>query len=163
MRVLFFLLMFVPLTAAAQGDLEAERTSLKGIPAFAVGITLEGPQHLVESDVLRSDVLLHRILNRLNRAGLSVERVTPGAPGSTPHLHIHLNMLELDGGIVPFAISADFYQDVRLATARREMSAVTWDESVLGLVSQDLLQTIPESVDGLVDQFVDDYLAANQR
>lgn len=163
MRLVIFLLMLIPYAAVAQGDLDAERASLKGIPSFAADITLEGPRHLVSSDLLRSEVLLHRVVHRLREAGLEVERVTAGAPNPPPHLHVHVNMLELDGGLVPFAISADFFQDVRLATGRREMSAITWDESVLGLVSRDLLSTIPQSLDALVDQFAEDYLSANER
>lgn len=163
MRLVIFLLMIIPCAAAAQGDLDAERASLRGIHSFAAEITLEGPGHLVGSHLLRSEVLLHRVIHRLRDAGLEVERVPHGAPNPPPHLHIHLNMLELDGGLVPFAISADFFQDVRLATSRQDMSAITWDESVLGLVTRDLLPTIPQSLDTLIDQFAEDYLSANER
>ncbi len=163
MRALFFLLMFVPLTAAAQGGLDAERSSLNGIRSFEADITIEGPRHLVQSDVLQSEVLLHRVVSRLRNAGLEVARATPGSSETPPSLQVHVNLLEVGAGLVPFTVSAGFYQDVRLAAGGREMSAITWDESVLGVVSQNLIQTIAESIDGLVDQFVEDYLAANRR
>lgn len=164
-RLLFSLALIVCLPAAvlAQGDLQAERSSLADLTAIATDITVEGPAHLADSDLLRTDVLLHRIVHRIREAGIDVERISPGTAERPPHLHIHLNLLELDRGLVPFSISADFYQDVRLARNRTEMSAITWDESVLGLVTRDLLSAIPESVDNLVDQFAADFLAANRR
>ncbi len=163
MRTFLLLLLLIPVSALAQGDVGAERASLEGVGSFAADITVEGPRHLVESDVLRSDVILHRIVHRIREFGLEVNRIPPGDPHQPPHLHVHVNMLELDRGLVPFSVSAEFYQDVRLMNGRRDMAAITWQESVLGFVSRDLLATIPESVDGLVDQFVEDYLTANNR
>lgn len=163
MRTLLCLLILVPLSAFAQGDVETERASLNGVESFAADITVEGPRHLVESDVLRSDVVLHRIVHRLRESGLTVERAVPGASYPPPLLHVHVNMLELDRGLVPFSVAAEFFQNVRLVDGRREMAAITWHESVLGLVSPDLVSSIPKSVDALVTQFIDDYHAANER
>ena len=165
MRALILWLMCIPftvLTALAQGDLAAERASLKGIESFAADVTIEGPRHLTESDVLRAEVILHRVVNRIRDAGLDVERRAPEVRNHPANLHVHINMMEVDRGLVPFSISADFYQNVRLQGSGREMSAISWHERVLGLVSLDLLAAISESVDALVDQFVDDYRSANE-
>ena len=165
MRALILWLMCVPFTAFAafaQGDLDAERASLKGIGSFGADVTIEGPRHLTESDVLRAEVILHRIVNRVRDGGLEVERSGPDARDQPANLHVHINMMEVDRGLVPFSISADFYQDVRLAGSGREMAAISWHERVLGLVSRDLLTAVSESVDALVDQFIDDYRAANK-
>ena len=165
MRALILWLMCIPFTAFpafAQGNLEAERTSLKGIGSFAADVTIEGPRHLTEVDVLRAEVILHRVVNRLRDAGLEVERSAPDVRDHPANLHVHINMMEVDRGLVPFSISADVYQNVRLVRNSDEMAAISWHERVLGLVSSNLLTAISESVDALVDQFVDDYRAANE-
>ncbi len=155
---LLILALFVAGNVRAQGDLVDERESLKGIESFSVDVTIEGPDHLVSADEVRRDVIAHRILHRLQEAGLRVQQ----ADDAVPNLHVHLNMLELDRGLIPFAISAGFYQQVRVLDNGSEMAAGTWRESVLGLVSLELLSTIPQSVDNLVDQFIKDYRLTNE-
>lgn len=162
MRVVIFLLMLLPLAVAAQPDLSAQRASLERIGPITTDITVEGPRHLVESDDLRTEVLLHRIVHRIRESGIDVQRDARSATDKSPLLHIHVNLLDLEGGLVPFSVSAEFFQNVRLTHSGREMAAVTWSESVLGLVSPDLVANIPKSVDGLVDQFIDDVAAANE-
>ncbi len=160
--LLSVLLLAMCVTAArAQGDLTAERASLRGIETFVVDVTIEGPEHLARSDQLRTDVVVHRVVSRLRNAGLRVQDAAPERNG-VPNLHVHVNLLELEGGLIPFSIDADFYQQVRLQLSGREMASSTWDESVLGLVSGGLVETIPRSVDSLVDQFIDDYRSANE-
>lgn len=146
--------------ARSQGDLPSKMASLQGIDSFVVDVTLEGPGHLVQSDPLRSEVVSHRIVNRLREAGLGVQRVRTEQTRE-PNFHIHINVLQLEGGLIPFSIDAGFYQEVRLASSGRSMAAPTWGESVLGMVSADLVGTIPQSVDSLVDQFIEDFQAVN--
>jgi len=153
-------------SAFAQGDLAAERESLRGIESFVVDVTVEGPQHLVNSDQIRRDLVAQRIVHRLQNAGLPVRETSNSGDRDSnlhrdAHLHIHVNMLELDRGLIPFAVTLGFYQDVRILESESEMSSATWQESVLGLVSGDLLDTIPQSIDSLVDQFIDDFGTVN--
>lgn len=163
-RCVLSILILVVLSASdtrAQGDLETQRASLRGIDEFFVDVTVEGPEHLVESDQLRRDVVAYRIVHRIREGGLPVQQA-PRGRDMLPNLHIHVNMLEVDRGLIPFAVAAGFYQQVRVLDNEREMSAATWTESVLGLVSGDLLATIPQSVDTLVDQFIEDFGSANE-
>jgi len=165
-RCVLSILILVALSASdalAQGDLGAQRASLRGINEFFVDVTVEGPEHLVESDQFRRDVVAYRIVHRIREAGLPVQQAARDRDRNMlPNLHIHVNMLEVDQGIIPFAVAAGFYQQVRVLDNEREMAAATWTESVLGLVSGDLLATIPQSVDTLVDQFIEDFGSANE-
>lgn len=154
--ILVCLLLAVPVRA--QGNLEAERQSLAGIASFGVQTTVEGPRHLAESDQLTSRVLTEGITAQLRDAGLPVT----SRPGASAFVHLHLNMMSLENRLVPFSAELGFLQDVRLRRNGSELSAVTWNESVLGLVSYDLLNTISSSVSELVDQFARDFEAANR-
>lgn len=139
--------------AYAQGDLEAERASLRGISDFDVRITVEAPLNLAGSDALDSDALLEQAAGGLREAGLPVV----SRQDAEVFLHVHVNTMALENGLVPFAVEADFYQPVRLQRGGGTMSAATWSESVLGLVTRDRLEVIGESVDQLIDQFVRDF------
>ena len=141
--------------AYAQGDLEAERASLRGISNFDIRITVEAPLNLSGSDALDSDALVEQVTGGLRAAGLPVV----SRRDAEVFLHVHVNTMALENGLIPFAIEADFYQPVRLQRSGGTLSAATWSESVLGLVTVDRLEVIGESVDQLIDQFVRDFQA----
>ena len=152
-----FGLLFAASQAFAQGDLEAERRSLRGISSFYVDVTIEGPKHLTESASLSTSGLIERVSQRLSADGLPVR-----FRSAVPHLHVHVNMMEVESGLVPFAINAEFYQDARLEASRTTATVQTWDEGVIGLVSPDRMQLVNESIDALVSQFAADFAAANR-
>jgi hypothetical protein len=155
--LLAVLLMLPGLPAFAQGDLQAERASLRGITSFYVDVTVEGPKQLVASESLVAATLIQRVEKHLAGAGLPVRPRVEG-----PHLHLHVNMMEVEGGLLPFSLNAHFYQPVRLERNREIIAAATWDEGVVGLVSQDRIPLILESLNSLVDQFASDFGTANR-
>jgi hypothetical protein len=144
-------------SVSAQGDLEGARRSLAGVERFEVVATVEGPEHLAMSETLRSETLVRTVRGRLLEAGLPVGTLE----GLRPNLHIHLNMMQLQNGLIAFSIEADFFQDVLLARNRRQAGAATWNESVVGFVSHDMTSTIAESVLRLAGQFVRDFRTVN--
>ena len=144
--------------ARAQGNLPSERASLSGVGSFGVQTTVEGPSQLAESDLLAAEVLAERITERLRKSGLPITSQSV----DKARIHLHLNMMELENGLVPFSAELHFMQAARLRRSGHDMSVVTWNESVLGLVSYDLLTTIASSVDELVDQFARDFESANR-
>lgn len=144
--------------AHAQVSLEAERSSLEGVSSFGLRLTVEAPRPLSGSDALATAGLAEDVIEQLRAAGLPI---TSGEDAQI-YLHMHVNTMSLENGLVPFAIEADFYQPVRLRTnAGGETTAATWSESVLGLVTLDRLPTIAGSVEQLVDQFIRDFEAVN--
>lgn len=149
------MLLLAVTAARAQGNLPAERSSLAGISSFIVEVTVEGPTSLAES--LGQSTLTHRVQERLRERGMPI--VSTG--GDHPKLNIHLNLMELGNGLIPFSIEVGFYQSVLLARNRDRMDAETWSESVVGLVSPDRIRLIEESVDGLIEQFAQDFEATN--
>lgn len=144
--------------AHAQADLEAERNSLEGVTSFALRLTVEAPRELSGSGALSTAALAESVIEQLRAAGLPVT----SREDAQSYLHVHVNTMSLENGLVPFAIEANFYQPVRLQTsAGGETTAATWGESVLGLVTRDRLPTIAGSVEQLVDQFARDFEIVN--
>ncbi|MEX0600191.1 MAG: hypothetical protein WD205_06090 [Rhodothermales bacterium] len=144
-------------TSRAQGDREGARGSLAGVSAFSVDATVEGPAHLAESDLLRVGVLIAAASERLREMDLPLA----AASEELPNLHIHLNKMQVQTGLIAFSVELDFFQSVRLVDRRVSVDAITWNESVVGLVSHDRTSIIAESVLGLIDQFADDFLTVN--
>jgi len=104
------------------------------------------------------------VLDRLVEAGLPAVPPSPAAPeGSAPYLYVHLNTMELEQGLVPFAISVQLFQPARLQRdSNRTVSAITWEHSVVGLVSRDLLPSVGTAVMNLLETFIDDYRAVHR-
>lgn len=144
-------------TSHAQGNREDARESLVGVSAFSVDATVEGPAHLAASDLLRVGVLIATASERLGEMDLPLAAVSE----DVPNLHIHLNMMQVQTGLIAFSVELDFFQGVQLADRRASIDAITWNESVVGLVSHDRVSIIAESVLGLIDQFADDFLTVN--
>lgn len=143
--------------AFGQGDRTGERQSLADVSAFSVAATVEGPEHLASSEALHTESLVRAARDRLKADDLPVT----AARASMPDLHIHLNMMQIQNGLIAFSVELDFFQEVALTRNQQQVRAVTWNESVVGLVSQDLTSSIAKSVLSLIDQFADDFRAVN--
>ena len=78
-----------------------------------------------------------------------------------PYLYVHVNMIDMDGGLVPFAINTQFYQEVEVRRQRDQLMASTWDTGLVGLVSYDNLDMIADAAVGSVTNFIDDYHSSN--
>lgn len=156
--VIFVLLAVLAASSAhAQGDREGERRSLAGVAAFSIDATVEGPEHLADAEMVRIGTLVRAAQQRLQDAALPVDASREG----TPNLHIHLNMMQLENGLIAFSVEVDFFQEALLARNRARTSAITWNESVVGFVSPDMMSTIAESALRLVDLFAQDFRTIN--
>ena len=68
----------------------------------------------------------------------------------------------MDNGLIPFAVSLQFLQTVRLSRERTvPTTACTWESATVGLVSPDNVAIIAEATLDLIDEFVRDLRAAN--
>ncbi len=157
----FFLL---PTIALAQMGTEQSRRSLTDIKGFYVQVDVEGSVGLTSDEQLNASAINQRVKNRLRAAGLNVLEPTEVLDQPTePYLYVHINMMELDGGMVPFATNLQFFQRVALPDRRRKQSliACTWDTGVVGLVYFNSLNLIPESTEELVNEFIADFQVVN--
>ena len=158
------LLALLPTVAAnAQIDTEASRQALQQIRGFYLHVDVEGSLGLTQDDALNVRTIRSRVKQRLEDAGLNVLENLEGIDqANEPYLYVHVNMLEVERGLVPFAVNTQFYQRVELPRRpRQSLVAATWDTGLVGLVSYDNLDLIADSAVGSVTNFISDYQQVN--
>lgn len=161
----FALLIALPFTLFAQNEIERERISLQGLQEFGFSANIQGSRTVAESEHLTPSVIRQLAIDRLIEANInyiSDEEVRSSA--DVPFLHMHINTMQLENGLVPFSIQLRMYQPVRLPLNRDlQTSASTWETGMVGIVSHDQLQIINFAAEELVSDFIEDYYLANPR
>ena len=162
LRSLFALIILAPILfaapeARAQLDVGEARASLRDVGPFFVRVDVEAGPALSEHPALRR--LTRAVSRRLTEGGAPASEERDGRP----YLYVHVNALEMEEGLIPFTVSLQFLQTVRLARERTfPTTACTWEAATVGLVSPDNVALIAEAALDLVDEFATDLRAANR-
>lgn len=160
---LTIVLCFFPAFLAAQNEIERERISLEGLQEFGFTANIEGSRTIADSETLTPSTIRQEAISRIVEADLryvSDEEVRSSA--DIPFLHMHINAMEMENGLIPFSINLRLYQPVKLSLNRDlQTSASTWEDGMVGLVSYDRIEVIQESALGMIEIFIDDYREAN--
>ena len=160
----FFLALFIfpAVNAYAQMETEASRKSLRGVKGFYLHVDVEGSLGLTQDEALNVRAIRNRVATELRTAGLNVLETTEVLDqSSSPYLYVHVNMMDMEGGLVPFAVNTQFFQQVEIKRQRASTIACTWDTGLVGLVSYDNLDMIADAAVGSVTNFIDDYHVSN--
>jgi hypothetical protein len=144
----------------AQTELELATQSLEGIGPIAVSVQLEGSADISSEPDLDVRSLAKEVRHRLDSVLIPVLAAEDDTPES-PRLWIHVNAMEAGRGIVPFNIEVQVQQEASLVRNDFEALMVTWETSIVGVVSMDRLVVIREALLGLLDEFIDDYHRTN--
>lgn len=159
--MLFLLLASVP--ALAQNEVERERISLEGLQEFGFTANIQGNREVTDHEELTPTVIRQQAIDQLIQANIryvSDEEVESSA--DIPFLHMHINTMMLENGLVPFSIQLRLYQPVRLTLNRDlQTSASTWEMGTVGIVSHDRLAAIQRAAEGLMADFINDYFRVN--
>ncbi len=158
------LLLLTPSITFAQMETGQSRQSLGDIRGFYVQVDVEGSVGLTSDEKLNISAINQRVKQKLRSAGLNVlEPVEINSEPTEPYLYLHLNMMEMEQGLVPFAVNTQFFQRVELPRDKRGQSliACTWDSGLIGLVSYDNLDMIADSAVESVGEFIDDFRLVN--
>jgi len=149
----------------AQNEIDRERISLEGIQEFGFTANIEGSRTIADSETLTPTRIRQEAVSQLVEADLrfvSDEEVSSSA--DIPFLHLHINAMEMDNGLIPFSITLRLYQPVKLSLNRDlQTSAITWRTGMVGLVSYDQIETIADASTNMIEEFIDDYNSANSR
>lgn len=145
-----------PLALLAQNEIILEQASLEGLQEIGFTANIEGSRTIADSDNLTPSIIRQE-------AGLryvSDEEVQSSS--DSPFLHLHINAMEMENGLIPFAINLRLYQSVKLTLNRDlQTTAITWRTGMVGLVSYDQLDTISDASANMIAEFIDDYNSAN--
>jgi hypothetical protein len=159
----FIILSVLPLQLSAQNEVSRERFSLQGLQEFGFTANIEGSRDIADSEQLTPSVIRQQSINQHVESGIryiSDEEVRSSA--DIPFLHMHINTMQIENGLVPFSIQLRLYQPVKLTLNRDlQTSASTWETGMVGIVSYDQLPVINQAAKDLIVTFIADYFEAN--
>lgn len=160
---LFFIL-FPAFELCAQNEIIRERFSLQGIQEVGFTVNIQGSKFVVQDTSLSTAKIRQQSINKLVNADLRyVADKEVQSSADIPFLHMHINTMKLDNGLVPFSINLRFYQPVKLVLNRDlQTSASTWETEMVGVVSSDQLQTISDAANNMLARFIDEYDMINR-
>jgi hypothetical protein len=166
MRFLCFFLITMTIGAelSAQNEIERERFALRGLQEFGFTVNIEGSRYVTSDTVLTPSKIRQQAVNQIIDANLRyVADEEVSASADIPFLHMHINMLELENGLVPFSIELRLYQPVKLVLNRDlQTSASTWETGMVGIVSLDQIHTINRAAENVMVTFLDDFRRVNR-
>ena len=152
----------VPIAHAAD-DLFT-RPTLKGLRGVAVIVTPQSSE--VQQNGLTTSAIQTDVELKLRQAGIPILELNldnVSAP-TFAQLHVNVSVFTHSDGIWPFAIRIDVSQAVSL---KRDpsivLNAATWDETSYGMVGKQNVRSVRDGVKGLVDKFINAYLAMNPK
>jgi hypothetical protein len=123
----------------------------------------------IDSDVekygLTKSLLKEQVESRLRHADIPVLTANEAfnMPGR-PYLYLNLTTHDTGVELYSYSIRIEFNQDVSMIRDPSiKASATTWIANVVGIVGAQNLPAVTEDVTQLTNQFVRDYLAANEK
>lgn len=140
--------------------LTANQKALVGLKGIGVLVEYMQPQAErlgLTRDQIRTDVEL-----RLRKAGIKVltEKEYSEVPGQ-PWLYVNINTaMGTLPGICAYSIKVDLEETVTLANGFKTRSAI-WNIGYVGLIGIRKTNYIRNPLSDLIDEFINDYLAAN--
>ena len=166
--IFFFLLIFslvMPVRLIAQNEIERTQISLQGLQEMGFTANVEGSDYAVNQEALSPGSFREKAIHIFEETGIRfVSDREVESSADIPFLHMHINTLELENGLIPFSIELNLYQPVKLILNRDlQTSASTWNSGVVGIVSRDQVSLIRKAAENLLDEFTVDYEAANSR
>jgi hypothetical protein len=133
---------------------------LKGVMVFIEDIDSD-----VEKYGLTKSLLKEQVESRLRHADIPVLTANEAfnMPGR-PYLYLNLTTHDTGVELYSYSIRIEFNQDVSMIRDPSiKASATTWIANVVGVVGAQNLPAVTEDVTQLTNQFVRDYLAANEK
>lgn len=161
---LFLTLILVsPISLFAQNEVVREQLSLEGLQEIGFTANIEGSIEITSSDTLTPTIIRQQTVNQLVDANIRfVQDEEVESSADIPFLHMHINVMQMDNGLIPFSINLRLHQPVKLVLNRDlETTATTWETGLVGLVSFDQLHVINQAADGLVEIFIEDFHKSN--
>ena len=143
----------------------SNRATLRGLKG--VGVLVEKLPLEVEQEGLKRDQLQMEVESKLRTAGIKVltkeEALnTPGEPYL--YININVNIAKTEADIYPYSIDLLLIQKVSLLRDPKLTSyAITWSTGGVGSIGKPILSQLRESVEAMVDVFVNAYLMENPK
>ncbi|NBC27339.1 MAG: hypothetical protein GVY08_10785 [Bacteroidetes bacterium] len=159
-----FTVLMLPAVLNAQNEVVREQISLEGLREVGFTANIEGSRTIADDEDLTPSAIRQDAVKRMVEADLRYvadEEVRSSA--DIPFLHLHINAMEMENGLIPFSIRLRLYQPVKLTLNRDlQTTASTWETAMVGLVSYDRIDVIRDAAIGVVDTFIEEYHQSNE-
>ncbi len=157
------LILITPLCLFAQNEVIREQISLEGLQEIGFTANIEGSIEIASSDTLTPTIIRQQSVNQLVGANIRyVQDEEVESSADIPFLHMHINVMQMENGLIPFSINLRLHQPVKLVLNRDlQTTAATWENGLVGLVSFDQLHAINQAAGGLIESFIDDFHKSN--
>ena len=143
------------MAAGARGD-EYERKTLRDVGPFKVVVLKPGDSALQPG--LTYDAIETAIELRLRRDGIKL------ADKSSAYLEVSVAVGTLRPDLTLWKLNVEFLQPATLRGSGELAIASTWREDRVSFCRpSEMRGEVMETIDGFVDQFINDYLAANEK
>lgn len=155
------LVLWLSLTDASWA-LTLEQRALQGLPG--VYVVVEEINLDLEPLGLTSHRIRAEIEERLKKAGVKVlgRNESFNTPGK-PYLYVRLNApIRPEVPVCAFAIAVELRETVKTVRGLL-VDADIWNTGASGSVGKDKIRQIRNSINDQIDQFINDYLEANQK
>ena len=164
MRALICAILLAEAATSAVASDEAEKKSLQGI--HGVLLTIDIDQGLEKYGLTPKQTRID-VEMRLRKAGIKVlDLVEWSREPGFPRLDLRLVAEKIDPnvGIWVYVIDLDLHQEILLKrNLQLQREVITWRTGSMGKVGNAKLDMIPGVIARYVDEFIDDYLAANPK
>jgi hypothetical protein len=146
-------------TPSAQMFVPTGRDTLRGLPGVEVVVENVPPE--LERLGLTSAGLRDHLERRLREGGVALYASQAENPSpAKPYLYVHLNPLELPGGVLAVAVQVHLRQILRSAvTGSQVVNAMTWDAHTIVAVPAARPDVLRDTIDDLTGGFVADWRA----
>lgn len=152
-------------TASDAAADEIERSSLKGLKGFVVlveRLRADAENNGLTTDSIRTDVEL-----RLRQAGITVYPSVRDDPSpAKAYVYVNINLRAANGtatGLFAASVSVELQQWLRSRVSDLEFPGATWSRGTIVTVGASHLRDIRDTVKDRIDEFINDYLAANPK
>jgi hypothetical protein len=157
--LLILIVLFVCASIPAQSADEQDE-SLRSIPAFCILVEKMPPSPLLESAGISEVQLRTDIELRCRSFGLNVKPETALLPC---YLYVNVSSIPENELTTIYSVKFDFEQPVIFTQSQRAGTSSTWSRSTTGFVGVGRVKDIHDAVMSLADQFINAYLAKNEK
>lgn len=153
----------MPLSPAVAQTTDDERAALRGLEG--VGVVIENVGEEARDAGLRQEAIRNDVELRLRSAGIPIlEPARRFEVSGAPYLYVNVNAIgleEIDHFVYNIEVALNEYVNL-VRHPGMQLTAASWKvPDVLGVIHEDDLRDLREDIKDFVDQFANDYLAAN--
>jgi hypothetical protein len=127
-----------------------------------MGLIIEPLPPAAEIDGLTTATIRYEVMYRLHTAGIKVLPLGSGEDSNATFLYVNVNLLRTRIGLYAYSSRVALKQTLfLLREPAQEFCAATWEVAQVGTVGVNRVTTLVDKVCDQIDEFIEDYQAAN--